>query len=180
MIETTLGLKSVGMSSQTASSLQSFNDTIGAFRNRLRRCGYADTMLHHVFAKTTQLYQQRDEMLSNCSHNRTKPLNISTVLPYDPFFVRMGLSGIVRQIGIQLSEHLDLPVPEGVRTLVAFSYLALDVICANCLRLAITELHELQCFLHVCVKSKTLPPTSRHVLCCAWRQSPQEMKQRLT
>ena len=105
----------------TNSSLQSFNDTIGAFRSRLRRCGDDDTMLHHVFANTTQLYQQRDEMLSHCNHGRTKPRIISMVLPYDPFFVRMGLSSIVRQIGIQLSEHLDLPAPQGVRTLVAFS-----------------------------------------------------------
>ena len=43
------------------------------------------------------------------------------VLPYDLFFFRLGLSGIVRQIGIQLSEHLDLPAPQAVRTLVAFS-----------------------------------------------------------
>ena len=74
----------------TNSSLQSFNDTSGAFRNRLKRCGYDDTMLHHVFANATQLYQQRAEMLSHCNHSRTKPRIISMVLPYDPFFVRTG------------------------------------------------------------------------------------------
>ena len=78
-------------------------------------------MLHHVFANATQLYQQRDVMLSHCNHCRTKPRIISMVLPYDPFFVRMGLSGIVRQIGIQLSKHLDLLAPQSMRTLVVFS-----------------------------------------------------------
>ena len=83
--------------------------SIGAFRSRLRRCGYDDTILHHVFANTTQLYQQRDKMLSHCNHC-TKPRISSTVLPYDFFFVRMGLSGIVRQIGSFQSTWPFLPL----------------------------------------------------------------------
>ena len=105
----------------TNSSFQSFSDTMSAFKDRLHRCGYDDALLQPMFEHTQQLYQQRSGILRTRGSGTAKPRVVSLIIPFDPFFVRMGLSRIVRQIGETISEQTDFPAPQGFRTLVAFS-----------------------------------------------------------
>ena len=105
----------------TNSSFQSFSDTVSAFRGRLRRCGYDDALLQPLFENTQALYWQRSALLHSHCCRAAKPRVVSLILPFDPFFVRMGLGHIVRHIGEQISEQTDLPAPQIFGKLVAFS-----------------------------------------------------------
>lgn len=104
----------------TNSCCVDFLATVTAFKDRLKLCGYDPKTIEEGCSDALDQYELRSSFLKP-SKGRNSGRIIAFILPYDPFFVKMGIRRLVAGLGVDFCKVANLPSHFNLRTLVAFS-----------------------------------------------------------